>query len=432
MGKYTLKPGENIWDVASQFNTTAEEIARLNNTSDPFSIKKNMTINVPEAQSAVVSDQTRKDMYDNIANNTVSIPSYDKTRYEDTKEGGAAAQAYKNALGAVSGYGSFNYGKQTELDNIMQSILERKPFTYNFNEDAFYQMYKDKYQKQGKMAAANVMGQAAALTGGYGNSYAATAGNQAYLGYLENLNDIIPELYQMAYDKYSQEGQDMYNQYGLLSDDYDRQRALHAEGYQRLVDAANAARSDYYSGAESFYDAQDRANKALYDEYDMVLKRIEADNDNINAQNKALSDYNKWYAEFVAQYGITPESTYQQTIIEDTAADPLSTVDQSVIDKVQRFTTAEGQANYIDSLDIDESAKFELLDKYGVKELTDKDWELVNDGGGRIGIDRNAVVRDPDTGNEYDLGELFKELKKTMKNSEARDYIKQLQKDLGI
>lgn len=277
MGKYTLKPGENIWDVASQFNTTAEEIAKLNNTSDPFSIKKNMTINIPEAQSAVVSDQTRKDMYDNTANNTVSIPSYDKTRYEDTKEGGAAAQAYKDALGAVSGYGSFKYGKQTELDNIMQSILERKPFTYNFNEDAFYQMYKDKYQKQGKMAAANVMGQAAALTGGYGNSYAATAGNQAYLGYLENLNDIIPELYQMAYDKYSQEGQDMYNQYGLLRDDYDKQRALHAEGYQRLVDAANAARSDYYSGAESFYDAQDRANKALYDEYELALKQIEGD-----------------------------------------------------------------------------------------------------------------------------------------------------------
>ncbi|MEE1046099.1 MAG: hypothetical protein U0M60_01610, partial [Clostridia bacterium] len=80
-----------------------------------------------------------------------------------------------------------------------------------------------------------------------------------------------------AYDKYNQEGQDKYNQYGLLSDDYDRQRALHAEGYQRLVDAANAARSDYYSGAESFYDAQDRANKALYDEYDMAIKQIEGD-----------------------------------------------------------------------------------------------------------------------------------------------------------
>lgn len=286
-------------------------------------------------ESGVVDDSTWRK-----AGFTKNTPNYDTTKYEDTKEGGAAAQAHKDALGAVSGYDSFNYGKQTELDNIMQSILERKPFTYNFNEDAFYQMYKDKYQKQGKMAAANVTGQAAALTGGYGNSYAATAGNQAYLGYLENLNDIIPELYQMAYNKYSQEGQDMYNQYGLLSDDYNRQKAADTDKYNRLVDAANAARSDYYSGAESFYDAQDRANKAMYDEYDMAT-----------AQNKALTDYNKWYAEFVAKNGFTPESLYQPVdpvmeetvdpVIEETTEPPKSSTNLMDFNRDQYYKNVE-------------------------------------------------------------------------------------------
>jgi hypothetical protein len=66
------------------------------------------------------------------------------------------------------------------------------------------------------------------MTGGYGNSYAQSVGQQAYQAQLENLNDIVPELYQMAYDKYNQEGQDLYNQYSMLGtqeeQDYGRHR----------------------------------------------------------------------------------------------------------------------------------------------------------------------------------------------------------------
>jgi hypothetical protein len=58
----------------------------------------------------------------------------------------------------------------------------------------------------GQQAMMDTMGQAAAMTGGYGNSYAQTAGQQAYQGYLQQLNNIVPELYQMAWDRYNQEG----------------------------------------------------------------------------------------------------------------------------------------------------------------------------------------------------------------------------------
>ena len=72
----------------------------------------------------------------------------------------------------------------------------------------------------------DTMGQAAAMTGGYGNSYAQTVGQQAYNQQLNQLNDIMPELYQMAYNRYSDEGQrlmDMYNMYlGQESLDYGR------------------------------------------------------------------------------------------------------------------------------------------------------------------------------------------------------------------
>jgi hypothetical protein len=64
---------------------------------------------------------------------------------------------------------------------------------------------------------ADTMGQAAKLTGGYGNSNAQMVGQQAYQGYLQALTDKIPELAQLAYQRYTQEGQDLYQKYGMLS-----------------------------------------------------------------------------------------------------------------------------------------------------------------------------------------------------------------------
>jgi hypothetical protein len=63
----------------------------------------------------------------------------------------------------------------------------------------------------------DTMGQAAALTGGYGNSAAQMVGQQAYQNYLQGLTDKIPELYQIALDQYNQAGQDLYQRYGLLN-----------------------------------------------------------------------------------------------------------------------------------------------------------------------------------------------------------------------
>ena len=100
---------------------------------------------------------------------------------------------------------------QTQINDTINKITNRDKFSYDVNGDALYQQYKDKYIQ-------HTMGQAAAMTGGYGNSYAATAGNQAYQAHLNNLNDVVPELYQMAYNRYQDEGQELYNQYSLFAD----------------------------------------------------------------------------------------------------------------------------------------------------------------------------------------------------------------------
>ena len=133
-----------------------------------------------------------------------------------------------NRLNSLQAPGEYQSAWQQGIDNTINKILNREKFTYDVNGDALYQQYKDQYVNQGKMAMMDTMGQASAMTGGYGNSYAQSVGQQAYQGYLQQLTDKIPELYQLALDKYNSEGNELYNQYGLLSDrenvDYGRYR----------------------------------------------------------------------------------------------------------------------------------------------------------------------------------------------------------------
>ena len=145
------------------------------------------------------------------------------------------------------------YGES--MKDAMQKVLNRDKFRYDLNGDALYQQYKDRYIQQGKQAMMDTMGQAAALTGGYGNSYAQNAGQQAYQGYLQGLNDKVPELYQMAMERYNQEGTDLLNKYGLMSDQYAKEYSRYREDVsdwqaQRdyLANLFNSERNFDYTG----------------------------------------------------------------------------------------------------------------------------------------------------------------------------------------
>lgn len=121
---------------------------------------------------------------------------------------------------------------QDQLDAMMGQIQNRPAFQYDVNADALWDQYKDQYLNQGRQAMMDTMGQAAAMTGGYGNSYAQTVGQQAYQGYLQGLNAKIPELYQLALGKYQMEGDNLLNQYGMMAD-------VEGQEYGRYMDALN-------------------------------------------------------------------------------------------------------------------------------------------------------------------------------------------------
>ena len=113
--------------------------------------------------------------------------------------------------------GAYTSTWQDQLLDIIGQIQNGEKFSYDLNADALYQQLADQYISQGKLASMDVMGQVAAMTGGYGNSHAQTVGQQAYQDYLRGLNDKVPELYQLALDKHNQERQALYDQASLLA-----------------------------------------------------------------------------------------------------------------------------------------------------------------------------------------------------------------------
>lgn len=125
--------------------------------------------------------------------------------------------------------GAYQSRWQSQLDNALNAITNRKAFNYDFNADPMYQAYKDQYTKLGKEASMNAAANAAALTGGYGNSYAVTAGAQANQQYLTQLNNIIPELYNLAMNRYKMEGDELNNRYAVLGDADDRDYGRHRD-----------------------------------------------------------------------------------------------------------------------------------------------------------------------------------------------------------
>ena len=174
----------------------------------------------------------------------------------------------KNAMTVHNGTKPAAYTSKYDnlINSNLDSILNRKKFSYDPNSDALYQQYKDSYTRNGQTAMKDTMGNAALLTGGYGNSYAVTAGQQAYNNYMQQLADKIPELEQRAYDRYRDETNDLYNQSDLLN-------SLETKDYGRYRDDVN----DYLNDRDYYYNAYNNERNFDYGKYRDDVSDAQAD-----------------------------------------------------------------------------------------------------------------------------------------------------------
>ena len=142
--------------------------------------------------------------------------------YQKSKEVQNAQKYLEQVMKQKPGAFKSDYDKQ--IKTLYNQIMNRPAFEYDVNTDPLYEQYKHQYTTLGQQAMQDTVGNAAALTGGYGNSWAETAGNQAYQEYLQQLNNVVPQLYDSAYARYTQEGDELRNNLamtqGLRDTDY--------------------------------------------------------------------------------------------------------------------------------------------------------------------------------------------------------------------
>ena len=173
---------------------------------------------------------------------------------------------------------------ESQLTELLNQQAGRS-FSYDLASDPLYQQYKSQYTAQGRLAMLDTLGQAAALTGGYGSSYGQMAGQQAYGEYLSKLGQVVPELYELAYDRYTQQGEDLQSRYAdLLSQaklaytDYETKVKTQQDLADSLYDQANQIYKNNYTAWYDSYkntaSAKKTAASTKSDLYDAIVKLI--------------------------------------------------------------------------------------------------------------------------------------------------------------
>lgn len=164
-------------------------------------------------------------------------------------------QAMQNLQNAQNNKPTWNGSLyDAQIQSLYQQIMGHGPFKYDSATDPLYQQYKQDYAQGGQTAMRDTMGQAAALTGGYGSSYAQSVGQQQYNEYLQKLANVLPETYSAALSAYNAEGD-------RLNDLLTTTTGLADTEYQQYLDAL----SQYNTDVNFLADQADTAHEHMTD-----------------------------------------------------------------------------------------------------------------------------------------------------------------------
>lgn len=132
-----------------------------------------------------------------------------------------------------------------QIESLLNKILNREDFSYDYTTDPSYLAYADQYKRLGDRAREDTLGDIAGLTGGLPSSWAVSAASQAQNDYNQQLSGVIPTLYDAAYNRYLNEDSLMRDDLGLLlgidQTNYDRYRDTVSDSqWQQSFDTSNS------------------------------------------------------------------------------------------------------------------------------------------------------------------------------------------------
>lgn len=265
---------EETWsNTQTPYEKSQELQNREKNTQNTYSNLESLT-----TKDSIISDQTKKNL-----NSSFVVPS--AVTEADTY---LAQQLEK----IQSGKTSFS----DDVRAMMDKITNREKFSYDVDTDPLFQQALASAMNSGKQAMQDTIGQASALTGGYGSTYATTAGNQSYNAFIEDAYNNLPQYYQMAMEAYQMEGDELYRQLGMYTDADDREYNRNVTAY----DATYQHRNRMYDEAYNMYrdeksDAYAMANLELNEHGQRVSDAYNLYNAASNQEDKLYErEYNSW------------------------------------------------------------------------------------------------------------------------------------------
>lgn len=169
-------------------------------------------------------------------------------------------------LGQIGSFGSFSYDEAPTYENafaqqqkdLLDRILNREDFSWSKETDPQWSSYKKSYLREGDRATANALAQASAASGGRPSSYAVNAATQAGDYYATKLNDVIPTLYQQAYERYLDE-------YNMKLEDLNTVNQQEQLDYAKYLDRLGQFNTDRGFAYQNYADDYDRLRSQLAD-----------------------------------------------------------------------------------------------------------------------------------------------------------------------
>ena len=354
-----------------------------------------------------------KDLYDRYSGFSYTPVSYSPMA---NVGGFAPSQEYLDAMAYTQGLlYKINSGRTSYTDKVnamMDTIAGRDKFSYDFNTDPLFQNALASAMASGQTAMQDTMGQAAALTGGYGSSYATSAANQAYNNYVQDAYAQLPEYYKLALDAYTREGDELYRQLGMYNDADDKEygRLTNAYGlnYQKAQDMYGQEYNNYWDTTNANIGIdQYNANLAMKvneenyqrakDAYNFSLKSSGASDtgsdatmDNVGASS---ADYQKalsMYEDVVKKYGADSKQAMEQGA---NIANTFGLSEQQLYTMIN-----QGDAYYTSKAQLNESDATPWLKDQNGKPLSNSAASFVSWGKDSSG---NKIYKNLETGATY-------------------------------
>lgn len=280
---------QKITATGSNYNTTNMYTGSLNNV-DYGTMGQQLMANNANWQEV-------QDVLDSRVSKALNTAGLEKYAYDDTfwkmynyiqdQKNAEIIGNYEDKIAELEQGRPEDYqGKyDPQIDALLNEILNRDDFSYDAMSDPLYQQYADMYRREGDRAMRDTLAEAAASAGGM-NTYAITAAQQANSYYNSQLNDKIPELYQLAYQMYLQDKESKVQDLGILQN-------MDATQYSRYRDTINDFYNDKNFAYGAYQDAVQQGNWQTNFDYNGTL-----DNRNFNNgeywKNKEW-DYNDYW-----------------------------------------------------------------------------------------------------------------------------------------